>query len=258
VTGTGGHNIVMARPTGPNFLDFRVWADGQEIRPEAEIRAELPDGSNVADAVQRIGGLKLVLRSGLFFPPDDPDLDAATRQQLKAIGALEPLDDKQAYKLPWTTRITFHWMQTFAPGVTVVEHRYKPIVGFRFIRLEPDGAVTGSGDGDPGRAFCIKGAAQAALAAQRQKAGPDGGYLSGFTLGYVLRTARNWRGPIGTFHLTVQGGPLGLEGTTDPKQTKAISFCADIPVQQTGPIRFEATTKDYVPTQDLRVLFIAE
>ena len=47
----------------PNFMGFRVWADGRELTPEVEIRATLPDCRDIAAAVQESGGLALVLRS---------------------------------------------------------------------------------------------------------------------------------------------------------------------------------------------------
>jgi hypothetical protein len=265
VTSTGGHNIAMDQPTDPNFLRFRLRVDGREMTADAEVRAELPDGRNIMPELMRIGGMKLVLRTGLFFPPDDPELDPAMRAELEKLGAVEPLDDK-GYRLPWTTRVTFHWMQTFAPGVTLIEHSYQPILGFRFIVPEANGRITGSGNGDPQRDFCIAGATDQALRAmsqrvtaeRRQKSGVEDSYLQGYTLGYILLTARNWRGPIGSFNLTIEGGPVGLEGSTDLKKTELMAFCSDLAVRQTGPLRFEASAQDFVPTQDLRVLFITE
>lgn len=265
VTSTGGYNIVMDQPTDANFLRFRLRVDGGDVTPETDVRAELPDGRDITDELMKIGGMKLVLRTGLFFPPDDPALEPAMRAALEKLGAVEPLDAK-GYRLPWTTRVTFHWMQTFAPGVTLIEHSYRPILGFRFIVPEANGKITGSGNGDPQRDFCISGATDQALRAmsqrvateRRQKTGVEDSYLQGYTLGYILLTARNWRGPIGTFNLTIEGGPVGLEGASDLKKTELVTFCSDLAIRQTGPLRFEASAKDYVPKHDLRVLFIAE
>jgi hypothetical protein len=264
-TTTGGYNILMAEPRQPNFIGFRVWADGREVAPEVEIRSTLPDGRDIAAQLQQIGGLPLVLRSGLFFPPDDADLDAGTRRRLSELGALEPLDGR-GYRLPWTTRITFHWMQTFAPGVTVIEHSYRPILGFRLVTVDQAGAVIASGDEDTAAAFCLDGAgkrtvrqmSERALARRHKEGMGDDPYLFGYTLGYVLQTARNWRGPIGTFHLTVTGGPIPLAGSTEARTTGAVSFCSEVPVTQTAPLRSEATAQDFVPGRDLRILFVAE
>lgn len=263
-TNPGANNIVMPRTIDLNFLGFRVRIDGQEVTPQAEVRAELPNGRDITAELMKIGGMKLVLRTGLFFPPDDPQLEPATRSALEKLGAVEPLD-ATGYRLPWITRITFHWMQTFRPGITVVEHSYRPILGFRFVVPEANGKITGSGDGDTQRDFCITGTTEQAvralsqrLAAERRKSGVNDTFLMGFTLGYILLTARNWRGPIGSFHLTVEGGPGGLPGDTDLKKTELVTFCSDLPVRQTGPLKFEASAQDYVPKHDLRILFVTE
>ena len=82
ISSTGAYNIPMQEPREANFIGFRIWSDGREVTPEVEIRATLPDGRDVAPVVTQIGGIPLVLRSGLFFPPDDADLDAETRRRL--------------------------------------------------------------------------------------------------------------------------------------------------------------------------------
>jgi hypothetical protein len=255
----GPHNIALRQPTDPNFLDFRVRSNGQDIEPEVEIRATLPDGRDIAAELRKIGGLPLVLRPGVFVEGDTP-LPAETVTRLQALGAYEKLDGK-TWRLPWTTRITFHWMQTFAPGVTVVAHSYRPVIGARFIVVpKDDGAIEASGRGDPMRDFCIDEPTEKAiraLAAEKRRAQPDDGMLSGYTLAYILQTARNWRGAIGTFHLTLTGGP-GTGGPGGRGETRMMSLCTNLPLVHTGPQRFEATVRDYVPKEDLRILFISE
>ena len=211
-TKSGAHNVAMRPPTDPDFLRFRVWADGRAIKPEIEIKGLLPDGRDIAPALQAIGGPSLVLQPGIFPSPEDKPLDAAVRQKLQALGALEPLEGGDGFRLPWSVRITFHWMQTFAPGITVVEHSYRPVVGSRFIVPEGNGKIGGSGGEDPVRAFCIDAATDQSIRAAERRlkeakrpAGEEAPLLVGHTLGYILQTARNWRGgAIGTFHLTLQ------------------------------------------------------
>ena len=41
-------------------------------------------------------------------------------------------------------------------------------------------------------------------------------------------------------------------------EVRATSLCTDLPISRTGPQRFEATVRDYVPKEDLRILYIAE
>jgi hypothetical protein len=263
------HNIAMQPVTDPNFLGFRVWANGQEVRPEVDIRATLPDGRDVTDAVRQIGGLPLVLHPRVFELSDEPsqkvgpnggwDLDAAARRRLRDLGALDQASE--TYDLLWTTRITFHWMQTFLPGVTVLEHSYRPIIGGHVFEV-----VSGQSLNQFEIAtYCIDaGSARAiqALATRLRQKQPDrysgkSIVVTGYTLGYILQTARNWRGPIGIFHFTLQGGHVSTEYLGNG-ETRLMSLCTDLPLRQTAPMRFEATVHDYVPAQDLLVLILAE
>lgn len=277
------HNLDMKPPADANFIGFRLWVNGQATAPESEIRATLPDGRDVTDDLRRIGGLSLLLHPRVFELPTDPagrtgpnggwDLDAPTRQKLQELGAIEQSED--GYGTLWTTRITFHWMQIFSPGVTVVEHSYRPILGSQLFaatrrgdpgKADPDsGLWTGSLDENLTTAYCVDGPTDRTMRTlykrmlhARQASGNDGdAYFSAHVLGYILRTARNWRGPIGTFHLVLQGGHVttGFAGEGD---TRLMSLCTDLPLRRTAPMRFEATVRDYVPAQDLRVLLVTE
>jgi hypothetical protein len=265
-TTTGGHNIMMNEPRGPNFIGFRVWADGREVTPEVEIRAVLSDGRDIAAALQQIGGLPLVLRPGVFVPPDDPDLDAKTRRRLAEIGAIETSTTDRSFRLPWATYITFHWMQTFAPGVTVVEHSYRPILGFGYLSVDQKGVTVSGLTEDAAGAYCIDSTGKRTLRelseqarARRAKAGdPDNAYLLANTLGYVLKTAQNWRGPIGTFHLSVKGDPNPAERWADSRQPRAMYFCSPVPLKETAGLLLEGEARDFVPARDLQILFVAE
>jgi len=252
----GPHNIALRPPADPNFLRFRVWSNGQEIKPEIEVRALLPDGRDITSQLQEIGGLKLILQPGLFDSGDNP-LSPAAIQKLTALGAYQKLDDT-VWRLTWTTKVTFHWVQTFVPGVTVVEHSYRPVIGFRFINPKDNGTIEASGDGDPKKDFCIDASTESALhdlQEQKRHATPDNTLLNGYTLAYILQTARNWHGPIGTFHLTLTGGRIDNE-MMKGGETRIMSLCTDLPLTRTGPLHFEATVRNYVPKQDLRVLFV--
>ena len=41
-------------------------------------------------------------------------------------------------------------------------------------------------------------------------------------------------------------------------EVRITTLCTDLPLRRTGPQRFEATMRDYVPKEDLRILYIAE
>ena len=285
----GGHNIAISPWRSANFIDFRVSVNGESVHPETEIRAILSDGTDVTAALREIGGEELLLRPGLFeadyVPQTDQEpraLDARTRAKLKKLGALIE-EGGPLYRLAWQTTVTFHWVQTFGQGVTLVGHTYRPIIGSRFIEASTSNEIRGSGHPDPETGYCIDGPTKRALRKMAKEESVDG-YLSGHTLSYILQTARNWKGPIETFHLTLQGGK-GEAGETVEKNTggvdpgpsemimdlsessaaiigrvhegkQILSLCTDLPIRKTGPLRFEATVEDYVPNEDLNILFV--
>ena len=56
------------------------------------------------------------------------------------------------------------------------------------------------------KTFCIDRPARAAIEARiakLDKHGPNGAYLQAYTTEFVLKTANNWKGPIGRFRLTL-------------------------------------------------------
>lgn len=275
-----GGTVNIETPTHPDFLRFRVRVDGKDVTPEVEVKALLPDGRDVTAEVGRIGGMALLMQTGVFLRDDtiSPDaewrltgtdrklLSSADRRALRDIGAIELFDGQAGYRLPWTTKITFHWMQDFKPGITVVEHDYRPVIGWRFITASAGaGPITASGGGDPMRDFCIDAATDKAIRAMRvaqdarSRTRPgEETHLTGYTLGYILKTARNWQGPIGTFRLVVEGGtvPEASGRAGGAGQTGVMSLCTDLPLTRTDPNRFEATVRDYVPKEDLRILYV--
>ena len=250
-------NLDMTKVTEPNFLRFQLTVNGRPQAVETDIRADLPDGRNIVDQLYRIGGWRLVLQPSWYHlapAATDASADDIGPTMDRALRELGAVDGDNGDGLPrWTTRVTLHWMQTFPPGVTVVEHSYSPVLGSQLTELidgtsgEP--VLRGSADRDLAGAFCIDGATARAIRAVHPGHADGGAY----SLAYILRTARNWHGPIGTFHLTVQGGPISLRtGET----VAVVSLCTDLALRQTGTMRFEATQRDYVPAQDLRVLFV--
>lgn len=272
-----GHNIIVQPWRDANFVNFRVIANGEEVQPAKEIRAILPDGKDVTAEVLAIGGERLALQPGWFQTdadpkiPEDPVLDAQAMARLKEIGALTTEDTM--FILQWRTTVTFHWMQTFQPGITVVEHMYRPILGSHLVDTDGPTKVRVSGSDDAEATYCIDDPTRRAVVKLLKNPSASMGLVQGFTLAYIVKTARNWHGPIGTFHLTIQGGQ-GVgdatiarnagrtdsgtpEGLANPKPgSQIISLCTDLPIRRTGPLRFEATVDNYVPSEDLNILFV--
>lgn len=221
-----------------NFVDFTVRVDGRPVTPDLDLRA-LFKGQDVT-AELRARGLKL-----LFFDPDFyPALNRlgpVEKQDMTARG-MAIFDDYEAVYPQWRVRTIFHWRQTFPAGRTVViEHSYKPVVGQFFVSrysLESDELAR----------FCVDDGTRRAIAKRikdRSTTADQEGLLIGRAVDYILTTGNNWRGPIGSFTLTID--------KSDPK--RLLSLCAD-GIEKTGPTTFVLRRKDYVPDADLHLLFL--
>lgn len=260
------HNIEMPTVWDANFLGFNVSADGQYLTPETEVRADLPDGRNIVKELYRIGGWRLVLQPA-FYQIDPTmkqigvdDVGPTISQALLKLHAVDG-DDKAGMPL-WTTRIALHWMQTFKPGVTILEHRYRPVLGAQLVAPEgkepgtldlDHGKWAGSGSTDLVGDYCITGDVETKMRAAYRSLGKSE-FVVAPTLAYILRTARNWAGPIGTFHLTIEGTAAAHGDRLGP--VGAIALCSDFPVSETAPKHWEATVSNYVPSMDLRILML--
>lgn len=248
----------------PNFVAFLAWADGKAIEPEIEIRAELPDGRSVLDELREIGGWSLVLNPRMFVNRGRDEIDALdigprVFRQLEEIGALGPRDEtSDGYGWArWKTRITYHWEQTFRPGVTVVEHRYQPMAGFSMFRPDLRSWKDGPVDQAVAERHCIDDAARRDLEGLQTPPGTPAaleGWMIARTLAYVLTTGANWAGPIETFNLVIDGSVGRHDWTT----VRFAVGCADLPLRRVGPTRLEATAQNYVPTRDLRILLVTD
>jgi hypothetical protein len=184
-----------------------------------------------------------------FFDPDYYKalmaVSKSERQEFTSRQLLIYDDEYEAAYPQWVTSTRFFWAQTFPPGESViVEHRYKPVVGHSYL--------TASGlhgeDGDAYRKrFCLDAAAESALGERfKAESTPDQpALLTTAEVQYILTTASNWRGPIGHFHLTIEAG----------EPDTIVSLCAS-GLKQTAPGRLEFDKADYVPTQDLDILFV--
>jgi hypothetical protein len=63
---------------------------------------------------------------------------------------------------------------------------------------------------------------------------------------YILKTANNWNGPIGRFHLTLD----------KLKPENVLSLCWDGELKKTGPTTFESTLTNFAPTRDIHMLVL--
>ena len=130
----------------------------------------------------------------------------------------------------------FTWRQTFRPGVPVaIRHVYTPSVTTGV--PQPADFLLG----EYRTATCIDPAMARAIRKRETDVGVSWGNLR-----YILKTANNWQGPIGDFHLTIR----------KPSADAAMSLCFDGDLRKTSPTTFEFAQKDFVPARDIDILFV--
>ena len=96
-------------------------------------------------------------------------------------------------------------------------------------------------------AWTLPGAIAAKIA-RLDKNGPNGNYLQSYRTEFVLKTAANWKGPIGHFHLVLD--------KLEP--ANVLSLCWDGALARKGPAGFESTRESFAPKGDLRILVLQQ
>ena len=229
--------------TAPNFMGFALTVDGRKVEAKPDERALL-DGRDITAQV-RAAGLPINIIGDVMMKTLD-HLAPALRKSLLAQGLLE--GEKDEVHPHWIAKTSFWWHQIFPAGKTVViEHSYQPVTGQSFFGQES------LSDKDEGRAnrkaFCIDASTRAAIEsriAKLDKSGVNGAYLEAYTTEFVLKTANNWKGPIGRFRLTLD----------KLKPENLLSLCWDGDLKKTGATTFEAARDNFAPTRDIKLLVL--
>lgn len=229
--------------TAPNFMGFALTVDGKKVEAKPDERAVL-DGRDVTAQV-RAAGLPINIIGDVMMKTLDR-LAPALRKSLLAQGLLE--GEKDEVHPHWIAKTSFWWHQVFPAGKTVIiEHSYQPVTGQSFFGQES------LSDKDEGRAnrkaFCIDASTRAAIEsriAKLDKSGVNAAYLEAYTTEFVLKTANNWKGPIGRFRLTLD----------KLKPENVLSLCWDGDLKKTGATTFEATRDNFAPTRDIKLLVL--
>lgn len=222
--------------TTGDFVGFTVTVDGKPVQPKLETRAWL--GETEVTAALAEAGLPLSrFTGGPRLDEAIERLPEATRQSLAAAGILGP-GELGDFDPQWAVRSTYHWPQRFAPGRrTIIEHRYKPVVGSNWLLREDLQAGTRWAD------YCIEPALRTAM---MKRLGPND-VARVLLIDYVLATGANWAGPIGRFRLTIDKGAPG----------RLLSTCLD-GMKKTGATTWVLQRRDFTPEGDLRLMLIEE
>lgn len=203
-----------------NYMHFAVSVNGLPLAAHSTGRAVL-NGKDVTRTLIDAG-------APLIFDEDAEQQLSTLSPAVLAQLIAEGLITAQGSPSPeWSYQTIFEWEQTFAPGDTSVEISYLPLVGDYDVITE-----------DTIKKYCIDAGIQQALT----KPGSEAYEYS--TLGYILTTAKGWKGPIGQFRLTVE----------KPSPNDMVAFCP-VGAKKTSPTRFEWKARDFVPDHELDVMF---
>jgi hypothetical protein len=233
---------------GGPLAGFQVWVNDKEIETSLRIRAILPSGEDVTDRLNKRGlsdqdiadynGIDILCED----QNDDPDAVAQAEKKLADYGL----------KMPWNVSYVYYWDQTFPPGKRIkVAHDYTPRIG------------TDSGALSFDKKYGIKSAQE--LISRVQHGGVqtycvDDGIFRAAQKGaeaqedtvryavveYVLTTGANWSGPIKDFTLNLEKG----------SPNDVVSLCFDGKFTKKDPLTLTSHIKNFVPKNDLQVLFI--
>ena len=231
-----------------NFLGFRVFVEGEEIRPQLSQHASVLG----VDVTEDLLNARLSLLPASEATRNDlANLPPAILADWLARGIItaEYWDVGQGMEMhpwpAWTLDQTYYWTMNFPAGRQVhVSHSYKPSVGGSAgtFFLDWDGNK-GEAYADYEKRYCID---PPFVNAVKKHLRPEGGIaMLESWISYILTTGRNWSESIGTFHLTVDKGST----------SNLVSFCGT-GVKKTGPTRFELTYEDYYPDRELDVLIM--
>jgi hypothetical protein len=212
-----------------NYMAFEVRVNGKPLSPKLHEYGWF-GGRNITSDLQRLGVPVFAATVDQFKAL--AHLPKATVDELKA-RKLVQAEENGAWLVPqWLYQSVYEWTQTFAPGKTKVDISYKPRFG---AGNEYDAYYPG---GSKAQYYCLDAATRQKIV----KLKADGQLPEPMTVGYILKTARNWRGPIGAFHLTVAD------------KNAFASFCPPDGLKAGGNGKTWHAT-NFVPKQDLSIVF---
>lgn len=133
----------------------------------------------------------------------------------------------------WQYQTVYEWTQLFEPGRSEVEITYRPLYG-SFYGPEPYHP-----EGSESANYCYGSDTRQKLAAILKA----GALPTPFTVGYILRTAGYWNGPIAEFNLKVRRGERDI-----------VSFCVPDGLKATGD-GVSWSAEQFEPRSDLNFVF---
>lgn len=220
---------------------FKIIANEQEIQPEIHVRAFAYQFDNNGKITLREDITAAAKACGLT----DKDLIEHWNRSInekidEKLSACEGVAKfKKDNSLNWTSQIIYSWQQTFkGNAITKIHHEYKPLIGSG---VQLDQQLTNAENAKALKATYCLDEKQVKQLNKKQA----GSYFQ--QIGYILKTGANWAKPIKDFRLTVER----------PKNSY-VSFCwnGKGKVKKVGKNQFQVKEKNFLPQQDLDLIFI--
>lgn len=217
-----------------NYMKFEVAVDGKKVEAGSFARALVKD-TDITEKVTKAG-----LPLHMLVDDANAMLKKVPKAQLDELIALGAVGVGESYGEPaywpqWNYQVAFEWQQEFRPGEAKVSISYAPLAGF------PADVGDAYEVGERADAACVDKAVRDAIAKRKAKGNV---YYEVATVGYVLTTAKYWKGPIKSFNLSVE----------KPDEKALAAFCPT-EAKKVSPTRFEWHAKDFAPKADLSVIF---
>ncbi|WDZ50083.1 DUF4424 family protein [Acinetobacter vivianii] len=215
---------------------FKVIVDGKNIKPEMHVRTFIQKDEkspliDTTDAFKQCGFSQTDMLNPWARNNDDYEyyqdkLRQCKQPQIQKIMANFQKDDV----IPWSSQVIYSWKQTFkANALTKIQHTYQPLVGGS-VALYPD---------EYNQKFCMDAQFKRGL----KKASAEHSPFS--ALSYILRTGANWAKPIEKFKLTIERD-----------KNELVSFCWKWNVEKISPTRFQMIKHNFIPKNDLDIIFV--
>jgi len=262
-----------------NPLEFTATIDGKEVPVSTDRRAYVipPDpaadpnapylpppasadydapGDDVTDYLTSLG-IPIVFDTEKIYAALDK-LPADTIKELEAKGlAFKGAPEngpEMRWDIGWTIMIRHSWTQTFPAGKAVnIAHRYKAMPSgglfYWYDWSKPTADWPTDPNGDDKVKYCVDESTGRAINAALPVDPDAGGAHRGtaFNIAYDLTTANTWKGPIGTFRLTLDKG----------RSENVLSLCMD-GVKKTGPTSLVIEKANFAPDRDLEILVVSK
>lgn len=214
---------------------FKVQVNGKTIQPEMHVRTFIYKDEKTAliditDSFKQCGFTEKDMLNPWSRQDDEYETFEAKLRNCKNATLQKALPKDPSEVISWSSQVIYSWKQTFkANAFTRVQHQYAPLVGGS-VALYPE---------EDTKAYCMDRNFKAGLKKAKSQQAP---YQA---LGYILKTGANWAKPIQDFKLTIERDAGEL-----------VSFCWAGKVKKISPTRFQMSEKNFVPQQDLDIIFV--